>query len=88
MRHKSGWQDFRLDSENVVIPSGGIAIIFYWMPQHKFSGSAVSRIGMGKYQKSPAFYSRMSDEENWVPVYTFFEGQNIAPMLQLRVEGN
>ncbi len=86
MRQKSGWQDYSLDSENMIIPAGGSAVVFYLMPQTHLSGSAVSRVGLGKYKYQPHFYTRSSDMVNWFPVYQYFIGQGIAPMLQLSVE--
>ncbi len=86
MRQKSGWQDYYLSSENITIPIGGLAVVIYLMPQTKLSGSAVSRVGLGKYKYQPHFYTRSSDMVNWFPVYQYFIGQGIAPMLQLSVE--
>lgn len=86
MRHKSGWQDFRLDSENIRIPADGLAVVFYLMPQNSFSGLAVSRIGLGTYRFLPKYYTRSSDAANWIDVSVFFKDQGIAPMLQLAVE--
>ena len=85
MRQKSGWQDYHLTSEKIRIPVGGLAVVIYLMPQTKFSGSAVSLVGMGKYTHQPHFYLRPSDDESWIPVYKHFTNQGIAPMLQLSV---
>jgi hypothetical protein len=87
MRQKSGWQDFYLGSENISIPMGGLAVVIYLMPQTKLSGLAVARVGMGKYKNQPHFYTRSSDKAIWFPVYQYFTGQGIAPMLQLSVTG-
>jgi hypothetical protein len=85
-RQKSGWQDYHLGSENIRIPIGGLAVVIYLMPQTRFSGSAVSRVGMGTYRHLPNFYTRPSNDEMWIPVYKYFTNQGIAPMLQLSVE--
>lgn len=83
IRKKSGWQDYHLISEDISIPVGGLAVVFYFMRQTRFSGSAVSRVGMGVYRNQPAFYTRSSDAAKWIPVNQYFKKQGIAPMLQL-----
>ena len=88
MRQKSGWQDYHLSSENISIPTGGLAVVIYLMPQTKLSGMAVARVGFGKYTYQPHFYTRSSDKASWFPVYQYFTGQGIAPMLQLSVIGD
>jgi hypothetical protein len=85
MRQKSGWQDYQLSSEDISIPIGGLAVVIYLMPQTKLSGMAVARVGLGKYKYQPHFYTRSSDKANWFPVYQYFTGQGIAPMLQISV---